>query len=48
MRLTQLSVFHPVIAITIAMTVVIFGVFAFFNLGLDRTRSSRANHDGRG
>ena len=36
MRLTQLSVFHPVIAITVAMTVVIFGVFAFFNLGLEQ------------
>src|SRR4051812_8929513 len=36
MRLTQLSVFHPVIAITIAMTVVIVGVFAFFNLGLEQ------------
>src|SRR3954452_13529527 len=36
MRLTRLSVFHPVIAITITMTVVIFGVFAFFNLGLEQ------------
>ena len=36
MRLTQLSVFHPVIVTTIAMTMVIFGIFAFFNLGLEQ------------
>ena len=36
MQLTRLAVFHPVIALTITMAVVIFGLAAFAGLGLEQ------------
>ncbi|MCC7369530.1 MAG: efflux RND transporter permease subunit [Chloroflexi bacterium] len=36
MKLTRLAVFHPVIALTITAAVVIFGVAAYFTLGLEQ------------
>ena len=34
MKLTKLAVFHPVIALTVALTLVLGGVVSHFSLGL--------------
>ena len=35
MRLTQLAVFHPVVALTVTFALIIFGIAAYFTLGLE-------------
>src|SRR5689334_8636650 len=35
MQLTRIAVFHPVIALTVAFALIIFGVASYFTLGLE-------------